>query len=157
MSRLQPNSREEAFGYQIEDWARSLRASGTLAHKSDSARRSFQSQLEMIETMFRAYRLAAGPPTDDFNRLSLAVAAWAEKTILESTDDARITHLVEEVEELRAEPHSAEEMADVLLILVHHAHRHGVDLLSAAWGKFDAVQGCEWEAPDGRGVVRRKK
>lgn len=81
------------------------------------------------------------------------IAAWGNRTFPTSTDRAKLVHLGKELAELEAEPSSGEEMADMVMILVHLAHAHNVDLLAEIRQKFDIVQQRLWGPPDADGVV----
>ena len=82
------------------------------------------------------------------------VGKWAAETFPNSTDSAKLEHLKDEVIELQEKPDDAEEMADCLLILLHHAEAHGVDLMAAACAKFAKCKSRKWGSPDERGVAR---
>ena len=82
---------------------------------------------------------------------------WAERCPLEYTDDARLRHLIEEVNELYQKPDDILEMADIGLILLKHCYAKKVNLLDAMRMKFDMIKNSEWYPPDENGVVRRKK
>jgi hypothetical protein len=92
-------------------------------------------------------------PTPGPGTLQARVTAWARATFPDSTDHGRLTHLAREVAELQDDPSAADEMADVALILLHHASAHSVDLLDACERKFAVVQNREWGQPDAEGVV----
>jgi hypothetical protein len=68
------------------------------------------------------------------------------------TPDSVVAHLKKEVEEL-AESHNPEEAADCLLLLLHHAHRCGYDLMIEAFKKFEINKKRKWGEPDESDVV----
>lgn len=117
--------------------------------------------------------------------LQAAVGAWGEATFplkgkhLSAWHDGLRAHLEEEMGELaeamtefaaagswqpasegaerrdQASAALAEECADILLMLLHLAHRHGFDLASAAAGKFQIVQSRTWETEPGAKGYRK--
>lgn len=87
------------------------------------------------------------------DRLLLDVGAWAHETFPTSTDHSRLVHLARELEELRADPSDGEEMADLAILLAHHAYMHGVDLLAEVERKMATNRRRQWNAPDSDGVV----
>lgn len=113
------------------------------------------------------------------DRLQIAVGNWAEVTFETSTPDTICNHLAEELIELLGEErvkaalhrvtqsstvdddypptdNPAEESADILLILLHLAHKSGYELMEATLRKFAEVQDADWE-DDGRGYAKRVK
>ena len=84
----------------------------------------------------------------------IKVGEWSAKTFPQSIDGSRIAHMFDELQELQEKPNDAYEMADIFLLLLHHAHVHGIDLEQAARIKFDILQRREWGEPDARGVVK---
>lgn len=74
------------------------------------------------------------------------VAQWARKVKIGGTTQSRLEHLREEMAELEAAPDNAEEMADMFLILLHHAEEAGVDLLAEARKKHRVNEHRDWEA-----------
>ena len=73
------------------------------------------------------------------------VATWARRVPLGGSVASRLEHLREELAELEAAPNSAEEMADMFLILLHHAEEAGIDLLAAAREKHEVNEWRNWE------------
>jgi NTP pyrophosphatase (non-canonical NTP hydrolase) len=63
-----------------------------------------------------------------------------------------VAHLKKEVDEL-AESHDPEEAADCLILLLHHAHKCGYDLMIEAFKKFEINRQRRWGRPDEDGVV----
>jgi NTP pyrophosphatase (non-canonical NTP hydrolase) len=113
------------------------------------------------------------------DRLQIAVGKWAEVTFEASTPDTICNHLAEELIELLGEErvkaalhrvtqgnildedfppsdNPAEESADILLMLLHLAHKNGYELMEATLKKFAEVQDAEW-VDDGRGYAKRVK
>jgi NTP pyrophosphatase (non-canonical NTP hydrolase) len=115
--------------------------------------------------------------------LQKRVGEWADAAFPRSTIGTMLRHLKAEIQELdeatdamsdryiagmkaaiaRDEDpatvmlqttHTAEEAADVLLILLHIAHRSGFDLLAAAEAKFAECQKRTWERDEKRGYDR---
>lgn len=90
------------------------------------------------------------------------VGQWGMQTFPEATSDTIIAHMREEVVELQEatdgyEEHGVgEELADIGLMLLHLAHRYGVDLQTEMIRKFAEVQGDEF-VDDGRGYRKRVK
>ncbi len=84
-----------------------------------------------------------------------AVGEWAAKTFPKATDDTILIHLLREVGEIRTAygQNFNEELADAYMILLHLAHRHGVNLESEAWAKFAINQKRQWGESDAEGVV----
>jgi len=80
------------------------------------------------------------------------VGTWGDKTFPASTPDSIVAHLAREVGEL-ADHHDSEEASDCLLLLLHHAHREGYDLLAEARIKFEINKKRQWGEPDENGIV----
>lgn len=96
------------------------------------------------------------------------VGIWGGETFPQGTVTTILAHLRDEVDELEdALMHPASytsmsanremlagEMADVYLLLLHLAHRTGVDLEMAAAEKFDINKQRTWTTDSGRGYVK---
>ena len=80
------------------------------------------------------------------------VGEWGNVTFPKGTPDSLVAHLRKEMEEL-AETHSPEEGADCFLLLLHHAHRCGYDLMIEAFKKFEINKWRKWGKPNKDGVV----
>ena len=80
------------------------------------------------------------------------VGEWGDIVFTKSTPHNIVTHLRREVNEL-SESHSPEEGADCFLLLLHHAHECGYDLMAEAIKKFQINKGRKWGEPDSEGVV----
>jgi NTP pyrophosphatase (non-canonical NTP hydrolase) len=131
--------------------------------------------------MHRAVRQANEAKYDltHLNRLQIMVGNWGESVFESSTPDSIMNHLAEEMVELLGEErvkaaihqvtqgstvdedfppsdNPAEESADILLMLLHLAHRLDYDLMEATLKKFAEVRDAEW-ADDGRGYKKRVK
>ncbi len=94
---------------------------------------------------------------DDLQR---RVGEWGKQTFPHSTKGSIIAHLKREVEELEAATNSRqdrEECADVLLLLLHLAHRFGFSLQAEAERKFAECLTRQWEKPDREGVSEHKR
>ena len=87
--------------------------------------------------------------TDD---LQFAIGTWGNETFPSATPDSIVVHLGREVVEL-SESHAPEEGADCLLLLFHHAHKCGYDLLAEARKKFEINRDRKWGKADEHGVV----
>lgn len=48
--------------------------------------------------------------------------------LAETSPEQRLSHLIDEVIELKASPHDLKEMADVMAILIHHIQAEGYSL-----------------------------
>ena len=85
------------------------------------------------------------------------IGNWACDTFPQSTDASRIEHMSREVEELRQKPDDPFEAADIMLLLLHHAHVNGYDLFAAVQEKYQIIKRRTWHPPDAMGVVHRVK
>lgn len=82
---------------------------------------------------------------------------WSTATFGPRSPAGPAAHLVEEAGELAADPGSAEELADCLLLILDVARLNGLtpqELLDHAAAKLEINKGREWEEPDERGVIR---
>lgn len=70
--------------------------------------------------------------------LQAEVAAWASVNIPPEAD--QIAKLREELDELALSPADPGEIGDLMIGLMHHASKHGVDALAAAAAKFEIVK-----------------
>lgn len=96
----------------------------------------------------------------DTVELQRAVAEWAERTFGHPPLEVILAKADDEFRELQAAAtpeERAEEAADVVLLLMHLAHRDGFNLMNAVGRKFQIVQERVWAAPDERGVFRHLK
>lgn len=159
MPRYQPNSVEEAFGYQIEDWSRALRGIGVAVKAGDEkGRRNFQGQLEMIVRMISAYKLSVGLPESRLQELQDEIGAWADRQFGDAPDPARcLKHLKREAAELADDPADPLAWADVLMLFLDGARRSGRtadDLINAGFEKLRICkEDYEWGEPDAEGVI----
>lgn len=87
------------------------------------------------------------------------VVEWGKQQFPFSTDRSRIAHLREEVDELEAEPESAEEGVDVLMLLAHQLEAHGnlVDLAKNLATKLAVCRTRTWGEPDADGKIKAVK
>ena len=90
------------------------------------------------------------------------VGQWADMIFRDSTghpmpDRDILLHLVEEIGELIRDPGSGEEMADLVLIVMHLAHRKGIDLGQEIISKRDLCEQSKWYFDDTFGRMRRVK
>lgn len=91
-------------------------------------------------------------PTALLDRFGAEVAQWAEATFPGQTAKSKADHLVDEARELADAPDDGEEMADVLLLLLHIAHMQGVNLMLEARKKLEINKRRQWGPADTRGV-----
>ncbi|MGE0539731.1 MAG: dATP/dGTP pyrophosphohydrolase domain-containing protein [Dehalococcoidia bacterium] len=95
-----------------------------------------------------------------FNKFQGEVSAWASATFGESTPDRVLTHLEDEVRELRAALERGdrlaicEEAADVHLLLLRLASMERFSLYQASERKLAVNRTRTWGEPDERGIVR---
>ena len=115
---------------------------------------------ETLNRLYKAYRMLNAKSAEiahlkqgNLNELTLEIGKWAEATFPDSTPETIIIHLTREVIELCKRPASGEEMADVLLLLLHLAFKQGVDLTAEVRSKFVINQGRTWGKPDPDGVI----
>ncbi len=80
------------------------------------------------------------------------VGNWADKTFPGSTANSVLAHFKKEVIEL-CESQEPEEAADCFILLLHHAHKCGYDLMIEAFKKFEIVKTRKWGKPDKDGIV----
>ena len=96
------------------------------------------------------------PDVRDWTHLQGRVTEWAQRTFPDSTLNAQLEHIHEELTEVEETPSDEFEWADVLLIFMHAALEQGLtmaDLYHACEKKFAIVQKRQWGDPDERGVV----
>lgn len=86
------------------------------------------------------------------NNFQKEVGDWGTKTFQKATPESIVAHLKKEVSEL-AESHKPQEGADCLILLLHHAHIVGYDLLEEAKKKLQINKKRRWGYPDENGVV----
>jgi len=89
--------------------------------------------------------------------LQQKIGEWSKETFPTATPSSLLHHLVDEVIELCENPGSPEEMADVLILLIHLASLQGIDLELATQEKFKVNQKRKWNKPDSRGVIKHIK
>lgn len=85
------------------------------------------------------------------------VGDWSLEHFSHADDGVRTRKLQEELNELVEKPDDAMEMADIFLVLLHHASAHNVDLFQAAMRKFEICQQRQWLPPDEHGIRRHVK
>jgi NTP pyrophosphatase (non-canonical NTP hydrolase) len=78
------------------------------------------------------------------------IGAWGDKTFPNSTIGSVCSHLAEEVGEfldayLHGDDGQEEEAADVLLLLLHYAHKTGVSLYDVAERKMEVNRARTWK------------
>ena len=64
----------------------------------------------------------------DFREFQSKVSAWADKQFPLMTEESRLKKITDELSELKEDPSSGEEMADIALVLLSHAEKANVDL-----------------------------
>lgn len=69
---------------------------------------------------------------------------WVKETFPGETFGDQFNHLIEEIEELRANPEDAGEYADVLMLLFCLADQVGIDIFQAFAHKFEINKNREW-------------
>jgi len=79
--------------------------------------------------------------------------AWGCETFPNADPASCAAHLLREAVELCDDPTSAEEMADVVMLLAHTAHHAGVDLAAAVRAKLKVNRARTWGEPDSDGVI----
>ncbi len=79
------------------------------------------------------------------------VGEWASKTFPEATEESIIAHLRDEANNELAHGCAPEELADVVLLLLHLAHKRGISLVQAMRDKFRRNQNRTWGAKNEHG------
>lgn len=100
--------------------------------------------------------LAKSPPPSLY-LLQEQIGNWRKQTFKGESLAARMDKMGDELSELADDPQDPKEAADLMILLLGHAHEMGYDLLGATKAKFKEIQTYEWEEPDQRGVCRHKK
>lgn len=90
------------------------------------------------------------------NEIQEIIGKWGEETFPEATLDGIIAHLKKEVSEL-AESHNPQESADCLILLFHHAHIAGYDLLAETKKKLQINKKRKWNPPDKDEIIEHKR
>lgn len=89
------------------------------------------------------------------------VGEWADKIFNQApggfSDERVLLHIVEEIGELCRVPGDVIEMADIILCIMHLAHRKGVDLGKAMVEKHKLCMEAEWHYAEDSGRMRRVK
>ena len=92
----------------------------------------------------------------EIRRLQREVSRWGNQQFGQATPHSTVSHLVKEVQELLDDPYDSIEYADCLTLLLHAAHRAGINIesiIDVAWDKLDINRHREWGEPDEDGVV----
>lgn len=84
------------------------------------------------------------------------VGEWSDNTFKRATLSSITSHLKREAQELN-ESDDALEAADCFLLLCHHAHRSGYNILEKALEKHEINKARQWGEPDHEGVVSHVK
>jgi len=113
-----------------------------------------------LDRLFKCYRMLNAKSGEiarlrqgNLDELTFETGKWAETTFPDSTPETIIIHLTREIIELCKRPASGEEMADILILLMHLAYKQGVELTSWVRTKFVINQGRTWGKPDPDGVI----
>ena len=93
--------------------------------------------------------------------LQKRISAWQKATFGDHDSTYGIdNHLIREFKEmLEAEStaHQAEEMADIVILLLGRAEHLGIDLISEVERKFAINQTRTWNKPDAHGVIEHNR
>lgn len=82
-----------------------------------------------------------------FWHLCQEVASWGDRMFPDSTTVSVGLHLKKEIKELLEADNpddEALELADVLMLIIHYAHKRRIDILLNCWNKFEIVKRREW-------------
>lgn len=90
---------------------------------------------------------------ETIEKIAVEVVEWQGKQFPHSNPAGFAAHLLDEANELVEEPTSAEEMADILMLLVGLASICGVDLAAELRRKLEINKARKWGDADERGVV----
>lgn len=82
-------------------------------------------------------------------QLIASYGQWAMDTFKKANVASTLEHLKLEVAELERKPDDASEMADVVLLVMHLAHRQGLDLSAAILRKFEENKQRNWSEGQG--------
>lgn len=136
----------------MQDRARALEKSLAIARRGEeheAEQRDLANQkLAALEEENRRLR--------DEARLSAVLREYLDWSLAQfphSTPASVAAHIMKEAGELRDAPDSAEELADLLALVVHSAARQGIDLAATLGEKLPRLRAREWQAPDADGVV----
>ncbi len=84
------------------------------------------------------------------------VGTWADHTFPQSTNKSITAHLQEEIGEF-LEDESPNEAADIVMLLMHHAHKNGYDLLEAVESKLLVNKNRTWATkPNEKGYFKHE-
>ena len=89
----------------------------------------------------------------DDSTIFVEVGEWGSRTFGNSSDQSKLAHLAKEFDELRADPGSGEEMADMVMILSHLAYTWDIDLMAEIRRKLEICRARKWGKPDADGVI----
>lgn len=87
------------------------------------------------------------------SELAKEVLDWSTKNFPDATPESITAHLRTEALELAATPNDASEMADILMLLFHVAHKCDVDLVAATRRKLAVNKMRTWGAKNAEGFV----
>ena len=85
------------------------------------------------------------------------VAWWGDTTFPKGSEDSVLNHLGREYKEFVSGDNKDEEAADIVLLLIHYAHKRGFSLFDAVREKFNVNKNRKWKAPDEFGVVEHEE
>jgi predicted house-cleaning noncanonical NTP pyrophosphatase (MazG superfamily) len=78
---------------------------------------------------------------------------WQEETFPQATTKSIAAHLLREAQELMQNPDDSEELADILLLVGHLAHKLGINPAMETMYKLKKNMARKWGSPDTEGVV----
>jgi hypothetical protein len=81
----------------------------------------------------------------DINDLQYQVGKWADATFPDSTQETIIAHMRDEINTELSPDCNEDELADIALLLMHLAHKRGVDLQQLIINKHSVNEGRTWE------------
>ena len=90
-----------------------------------------------------------------FEEFQTEVGLWADQTFPQSSKHSILKHLEKEIKELIDHEdfdNLKEECADIVMLLIHLAHKNRFNLIEEVDKKFDIVQKRKWAEPDEHGV-----
>lgn len=79
--------------------------------------------------------------------------AWAAQTFPQATPESTAAHLAAEAIELKKNPGDPEEIADVVMLALQHAHKAGVSVERAVRAKLEKNRLRKWGKPNAEGFV----
>lgn len=77
------------------------------------------------------------------------IFAWQQATFTDGTEEGRIAHWQEEIDEYLADPSSGEEAVDVFFLFIAIFKHRGIDLRSEAQRKLEINKARQWQKVEG--------